>query len=152
KLKVYREEVERANADESGKPQFIREQAKEHLKNLARSREELLAPIDGWTKLLRDHLTSGLTPEQIERDSKEHLGGLARVLRLPFRLELPEQPIERINIVTMLGLTLCGGLLVIGLFSRLAALGAASFVALFYACNPAPPLGTGLPGDPGHYL
>jgi uncharacterized membrane protein YphA (DoxX/SURF4 family) len=152
KIKVYREEVQRATVDETGEPKFIREHAKERLKNLAKSREELLAPIEGWTKSLRDQLTGTLTPDQIEVDSKEHLSGLARLLHLPFKLEWPEPGIERINIVTMLGLTLCGGLLVIGLFSRLAALGAAAFVALFYACNPAPPLGAGLPGDPGHYL
>jgi uncharacterized membrane protein YphA (DoxX/SURF4 family) len=151
-IKVYREEIERATADESGQPKFIREHAKERLKNLAKSREDLLAPIEGWTKSLRDHMTAELSPEQVERDSKEHFGGLARWLHLPFKLEWPEQRIEQINIVTMLGLTLCGGLLVIGLFSRLAAFGAAALVAAFYVCNPAPPLGPGLPGDPGHYL
>jgi uncharacterized membrane protein YphA (DoxX/SURF4 family) len=152
RVTVYREEVERAEADIDGNPKFVREHAKERLRDIAKSREELLAPIDMWEKALRDHLTNELTPEQIEQTSQERLSGLANWLGLPFQLEWPAKRLDQINIVTMLGLTLCGALLVVGLFSRLAGLGAAAFIGIFYACNPAPPLGTGLPGDPGHYL
>ena len=152
KLSTYRDEVERAKVDEVGNPKFLREHAKERLKNMAKTRDELLGPIDGWTKTLRDYLTGELSPEQVERASQERLSGLAGWLHLPFKLEWPDQHIEQLNMVTMLGLTACGGLLLIGLLSRLAALGAAAFIAAFYACNPAPPLGAGLPGDPGHYL
>ena len=152
KLAAYREEIQQIIADESGEPKFVREHAKDRRKELARVRDALLATVDGWTKTLREHATAELTPEQIARDSTERLGGLAGWLGLPFKLEWPERQIDQDNLVTMLGLTICGGLLVLGLFSRLAALGAAVLVGMFYVCNPAPPLGGDLPGDPGHYL
>jgi thiosulfate dehydrogenase [quinone] large subunit len=40
------------------------------------------------------------------------------------------------DLVTMWGLTLVGTLLVLGLFTRLASLGAIGFIVLFYLCNP----------------
>ncbi len=38
--------------------------------------------------------------------------------------------------ITMWGLTIVGVLLILGLFTRLSALGAIGFLVLFYACNP----------------
>ena len=40
------------------------------------------------------------------------------------------------DFVTMWGLTLVGLLLILGLFTRLASLGAIGFILLFYLCNP----------------
>jgi len=40
------------------------------------------------------------------------------------------------DLVTMWGLTLVGALLILGLFTRLASLGAIGFILLFYLCNP----------------
>jgi len=40
------------------------------------------------------------------------------------------------DLVTMWGLTLVGTLLILGLFTRLAALGGFGFILLFYLCNP----------------
>ncbi len=40
------------------------------------------------------------------------------------------------DLVTMWGLTLVGLLLMLGLFTRLASLGAIGFILLFYLCNP----------------
>jgi thiosulfate dehydrogenase [quinone] large subunit len=40
------------------------------------------------------------------------------------------------DLITMWGLTLVGVLLVLGLFTRLASLGAIGFIVLFYLCNP----------------
>jgi uncharacterized membrane protein YphA (DoxX/SURF4 family) len=153
RIDAYREEVTQVTADElTQKPAFIHDHAKERRKDLTKTRDELVAPVDAWIKSLRDKVTEGLTPEQVERDSRERLAGLAGWLHLPFKLEWPDTEIGRINMFTMMGLTICGGLLVIGFMSRLAALGAAAFIAAFYACNPAPPIGPGSPGDPGHYL
>lgn len=152
RIDAYRDDVAQVTADEAAKPNFFKEHAKDRRKDLAKTRDELLAPVAAWNKTLRDHLTAELNPEQLEQDSRERLSGLAGRLRLPFKLEWPELKIDQINLVTMLGLSLCGLLLLAGLFSRLAALGAAGFIAMFYACNPAPPLGSGLPGDPGHYM
>ena len=40
------------------------------------------------------------------------------------------------DLITMWGLTLVGLLLILGLFTRLASLGAIGFIVLFYLCNP----------------
>ena len=40
------------------------------------------------------------------------------------------------DLITMYGLTLVGVLLILGLFTRLASLGAIGFLVLFYLCNP----------------
>jgi len=40
------------------------------------------------------------------------------------------------DLMTMWGLTLVGVLLILGLFTRLASLGAIGFIVLFYLCNP----------------
>ena len=40
------------------------------------------------------------------------------------------------DLITMWGLTLVGVLLILGLFTRLASLGAIGFIVLFYLCNP----------------
>jgi thiosulfate dehydrogenase [quinone] large subunit len=40
------------------------------------------------------------------------------------------------DLITMWGLTLVGVLLILGLFTRLASLGAIGFILLFYLCNP----------------
>jgi thiosulfate dehydrogenase (quinone) large subunit len=40
------------------------------------------------------------------------------------------------DMITMYGLTLVGVLLILGLFTRLASLGAMGFLVLFYLCNP----------------
>lgn len=40
------------------------------------------------------------------------------------------------DLITMYGLTLVGILLVLGLFTRLASLGAMGFLVMFYLCNP----------------
>ena len=40
------------------------------------------------------------------------------------------------DVITMWGLTAVGVLLILGLFTRLASLGAIGFITLFYLCNP----------------
>lgn len=44
--------------------------------------------------------------------------------------------LDNANLITMYGLTVVGLLLMLGLFTRLAALGGIGFVLLFYLCNP----------------
>ena len=152
KISSYRDGIRQVAEDEQGEPAFVREHAAARRKELAKLREELLAPLAAWDKELSDHVKGTLSPDQLTRDSEQKPGGTAGRLNLPFKLEWPERRIDQINLVTMLGLTISGGLLVIGLFSRLSALWAAAFLALIYLANPAPPLGTGNPADPGHYM
>jgi thiosulfate dehydrogenase [quinone] large subunit len=44
--------------------------------------------------------------------------------------------LDNANLITMWGLTIVGVLLILGLFTRLAALGGMAFILLFYLCNP----------------
>lgn len=46
------------------------------------------------------------------------------------------QMLDNANLITMYGLTIVGVLLMLGLFTRLAAIGGIGFVLLFYLCNP----------------
>jgi thiosulfate dehydrogenase [quinone] large subunit len=46
------------------------------------------------------------------------------------------QLLDKANLVTSYGLTIIGVLLILGLFTRLAALGGIGLVLLFYICNP----------------
>jgi thiosulfate dehydrogenase (quinone) large subunit len=46
------------------------------------------------------------------------------------------QMLDNANLITMYGLTIVGVLLMLGLFTRLAAIGGMAFILLFYLCNP----------------
>ena len=46
------------------------------------------------------------------------------------------QVLDNANLITMYGLTIVGVLLILGLFTRLAATGGIAFILLFYLCNP----------------
>ena len=46
------------------------------------------------------------------------------------------QMLDNANLITMYGLTVVGVLLMLGLFTRLAAIGGIAFILLFYLCNP----------------
>jgi thiosulfate dehydrogenase [quinone] large subunit len=46
------------------------------------------------------------------------------------------QLLDKANLITMYGLAIVGVLLIVGLFTRLAAIGGIGFVLLFYLCNP----------------
>jgi thiosulfate dehydrogenase [quinone] large subunit len=46
------------------------------------------------------------------------------------------QLLDKANVITMYGLTIVGVLLILGLFTRMAALAGIGFVLLFYLCNP----------------
>jgi thiosulfate dehydrogenase [quinone] large subunit len=67
--------------------------------------------------------------------------GYMKVSRGPFaalfhRIAGQPQLLDAANVITMYGLAIVGVLLILGLFTRLAALGAIGFVLLFYLCNP----------------
>jgi len=46
------------------------------------------------------------------------------------------QMLDNANLITMYGLTIVGVLLMLGLFTRLAAIAGIAFILLFYLCNP----------------
>jgi thiosulfate dehydrogenase [quinone] large subunit len=67
--------------------------------------------------------------------------GYMKVSRGPFAAFfhwIAAQPrlLDQANLITMYGLAIVGVLLILGLFTRLAAIGGIGFVLLFYLCNP----------------
>ena len=44
--------------------------------------------------------------------------------------------LDKANLITMYGLTIVGALLMLGLFTRIAAVAGIGFIVLFYLCNP----------------
>ena len=67
--------------------------------------------------------------------------GYMKVSRGPFAsffhwVASQPQMLDRANLITMYGLTIVGVLLMLGLFTRLAAAGGIGFLLLFYLCNP----------------
>lgn len=106
-------------------------------KSLEADRKALVAPIDSWTKALRDAWSSLATPEQRDRAGAYQ----------PAPTE-----IQKADKITAYGLTICGLLLMLGLFTPIAALASSGFLMLFYLSMPPWP---GLPVPPnveGHYV
>jgi thiosulfate dehydrogenase (quinone) large subunit len=67
--------------------------------------------------------------------------GYMRASRGPFAeffrwIASQPQLLDRANLITMYGLAIVGVLLILGLFTRLAAIAGIGFVLLFYLCNP----------------
>lgn len=138
KVKKYREDVLVVNERETALPplSYEHERLAERRKGLEATRRELVANVDGWDKALNDAWSKLATAEQLQRS-------------LPAR---PRTQIDLVNLTTMYGLIICGGCLILGLFTPLAALGGAALLALFYLSMP--PLRVGMPQGPnseGHY-
>ncbi|WP_435015612.1 DoxX family protein [Tundrisphaera sp. TA3] len=99
-------------------------------------RRALVKEMDTWTDTLRDSLVKLAKPEQVEAAG-------------PYAV--PPTEIEKIDRLTMYGLTAVGLCLMLGLFTPLAALGGAAYLLSFYLSMPPWP---GLPEGPnleGHY-
>ena len=67
--------------------------------------------------------------------------GYMKVARGPFAalfrwIAANPQLLDKANVITMYGLTIVGLLLILGLFTRAAAIGGMALVLLFYLCNP----------------
>jgi thiosulfate dehydrogenase [quinone] large subunit len=67
--------------------------------------------------------------------------GYMRASRGPFAeffrwIASQPQLLDKANLITMYGLTIVGALLVLGLFTRLAAVAGIGLILLFYLCNP----------------
>jgi uncharacterized membrane protein YphA (DoxX/SURF4 family) len=106
-------------------------------KSLEADRKALVAPVDSWARVLRDSWVALATPEQAVNAG-------------PYQPPLTE--VERADKITMYGLTICGLALMLGLFTPIAALGAAGFLALFYLSMPPFP-GLPVPSNAeGHYI
>ncbi len=119
------------------------------LRSQARERgQQLFKWIDGWTEELRETLESVVTEEQRQKLAEQRPWWALLLVQWP----IPEDPVQRISLGVSYGLTIIGGLMLVGLFSRLSSLGAALFLLSVYLAHPPWP---GLPEfspDGGHYM
>lgn len=118
------------------KTAFERQRLWQKRRELAGTAQALTAPVDRWTESWHAHLRGLMTDEQKNK--------------LPSEALVPAA--TRRDWQVMMALLAIGGLLIVGLFSRTAALGAAVMLAMFYLSMPPWP---GLPENPraeGHYL
>ncbi len=139
KIRQYLENLDTLEQleEKPNKMSFEVERYNEGRKTLEADRKALVAPIDSWTKALRDAWTGLATPEQRDRAGA---------------YQPPLTEIQKADRITAYGLSICGLLLMLGLFTPLAALGSAGFLMLFYLSMPPWP---GLPVPPnveGHYV
>ncbi len=112
------------------KQNFQREHVEKTWAELEEQRKKLTAPIDEVTADLQFGADKLLNLQQIQRG----------------RAPQPPSKIDSINYKTIWGLTILGFLLIVGLFTRTAALGAAVMLTMFYLVVPPWP---GVPEAPG---
>jgi uncharacterized membrane protein YphA (DoxX/SURF4 family) len=124
KLKQYEKGMQEAETD------FEFEHLDKLASEIAELRASLVGPVRGLEDELHDEADKLLTPEQ----------------RAAGPVPAANSQIANINKLTIFGLTALGSLLIIGLFTRLAALGAAVMLMSFYLVWPPWP---GVPEPPG---
>lgn len=134
-VKVYQEkiveyEANLAKAKKQSAMQFPQEHLQKQWNELQQLRGKLVGPVKALDAELKTSAQKLLTAEQLA------LGPVRQ----------PSTPIDRINKQTMWGLTILGVLLLIGLSARLAALGGAVMLTMFYLAMPPWP---GVPEAPG---
>ena len=93
----------------------------------------LLRTLIGWHFLYEGVSKLTSTTWSAAGYMKASRGPLAEFFRW-----IASQPhlLDNTNLITMYGLTIVGVLLMLGLFTRLAAAGGIGFILLFYLCNP----------------
>ena len=93
----------------------------------------LLRVVIGWHFLYEGVSKLTSTTWSAAGYMKASRGPLAEFFRW-----IASQPhlLDSANLITMYGLTIVGVLLILGLFTRLAAAGGIGFILLFYLCNP----------------
>jgi uncharacterized membrane protein YphA (DoxX/SURF4 family) len=129
------EKVNRIEADWNALP-FQKEAAAKQRTEVETARKELFAEVEGWTKSL-DTTWTGLASE-----TQKSRGPTPE----------PLTQLDLINLSVMWGTVAVGIGLLLGFLTPLSALGAATFLALFYLSMPP---WRGLPDNPlaeGHYL
>ena len=135
----YREQLAEVRRAASDPPElaYERERLAEEEFEVEQQRQQLAGPIEGWTVDLRERWFAIAEPDQLETAG-------------PYEPKPTE--LDRVNAITMYGLTIFGLCLMAGLLTPLAALGGAALVFMFYISMPPWP---GLPPNPqaeGTYL
>jgi uncharacterized membrane protein YphA (DoxX/SURF4 family) len=137
KVKKYLDEVAEIEAIENNPYalSYERSNARDERKVAEADRRELVKEVDAWTNSLHEGVLKLATPDQI-RD------------RGPYGPPLNQ--LEKVDLLTMWGLSAVGLCLMLGLFTPLAALGGAAYLLGFYLSMPPWP---GLPEGmtEGHY-
>ncbi len=139
KLKKYEHDVRQIDQTDANPTalSYQRERANDARRGLEGDRRSLIAPLVERQKALREAIAKVALPEQSSS------AGAARD---------PMTSLNVINLLTMYGLVAIGFCLMAGLFTPLAALSAAAFLAMIYLSMPPFP---GLPPNPkaeGNYL
>ena len=124
---------------------FERERAYKQRRDLEGDRKALAATVDAWTGTLRDAWV-GIYSKALPPDKAAvELERVGRPVPLWTRLDW-------INASTMIGMLVVGVGLILGFFTRLSALGAIGFLAMFYLSMPPWPHLPTPPTAEGHYL
>jgi uncharacterized membrane protein YphA (DoxX/SURF4 family) len=142
KIERYKRELAEWQAADETDRYGARTDLHDRWKALETKRREIVGPLAALEKELR--LAVSLTLDEQQRAA----GGRA----LTFRDFTYLERLEQVNLSTKWGLTICGVLMIVGLFSQLAALGGAGFLALFYLSLPPWPGLPPVPGTEGNYL
>jgi uncharacterized membrane protein YphA (DoxX/SURF4 family) len=139
RIRKYERDLQHINEIEQSPESlsYERTQAYKERPDVERARRELVAAVDADFGALRDAWMKIPTPEQAKAAGP---------------LLTPWTRLDWINFSTMWGLSIVGLCLILGLFTPLAALGGAAYLAMFYLSMPPWP---GLPvgkAAEGHYL
>lgn len=120
-VKYYNELIARYEANYAkAKTKFQWDHLERQWSDLQKTRRNLVGPVQALEKELFDDASKLLTIEQLA------LGPVPPVMT----------EMRRVNLQTMWGLTICGLLLMLGLFTRLSALGGAGLLFMFYMAMP----------------
>lgn len=150
-VRRYRDEIERAIAIERdpGSLWFQRDGARELRSANEPTRRELMAMVQGWENDLTKAWDGLMTEAQAEEArSKPAFGQTFWDRWGPWNWD----GLKASDMLTIIGLILMGSCLMLGLFTRFAALCGVAFLALIYMSSPPWP---GLPVSPmseGHYM
>lgn len=130
-IEIYKGMLDKYNQRlKSSKIEFEREHLEKSWSDIQEKYKQLTGPVDEITTELQTEARKLLSFDQLRKGS------------LP---QLPRK-ITSIDMQSMWALTILGGLLILGLFTRLSALGAAGLIFLFYLAMPPWP---GVPEAPG---
>jgi thiosulfate dehydrogenase [quinone] large subunit len=120
-------------------------------KDLDKTRGELTGPVMKWSDDLVAAVRTELTAARVaSAQSSGELTAASATADAPKMEWKPE--LQKINLTTMWGLTICGGLMIVGLFTRSACLGGAILLTLFYLAMPPWPGLDPAPIAEGSYL
>lgn len=130
-IQIYKGMVEKYNQRlNAASLDFEREHLEKSWSDVQDKYKQLVGPVDEITRELQGEARKLLTIDQLRKGA------------------FPQLPLKvtQIDVQTMWALTIFGGLLILGLFTRLSALGAAGLITMFYLAMPPWP---GVPEPPG---